>query len=222
VSFVCSVGNVPLAAVLWANGISFAGVMAFIFADLIVLPILAVYRKYYGWAFAARISVLMLAAMILAALAVDGLFSLAGLIPAQRPTTEDVFGSIQVDYKLVLNVAATMVFAALLWLTMRRGVRDPVCGMTVDRARALRETAAGATVFFCSEDCRSRYRADRSSRQRSAHERAGGRRPDEGTSIGSQTPGEQQPAGPGIAEPARGAGRAEERRSGPVAPPDRR
>src|SRR5665648_291299 len=110
--------------------------MAFIFADLIVLPILAVYRKYYGWAFAARISVLMLAAMILAALAVDGLFSLAGLIPAQRPTTEDVFGSIQVDYKLVLNVAATMVFAALLWLTVRRGVRDPVCGMTVDRARA--------------------------------------------------------------------------------------
>jgi uncharacterized protein len=58
-SFVCSVGNVPLAAVLWSGGISFAGVMAFIFADLIVLPILVIYRKYYGWAFALRITALL-------------------------------------------------------------------------------------------------------------------------------------------------------------------
>ena len=56
-SFVCSVGNVPLAAVLWSGGISFAGVMAFIFADLIVLPIIVAYRKYYGTAFALRITV---------------------------------------------------------------------------------------------------------------------------------------------------------------------
>ena len=55
-SFVCSIGNVPLAAVLWSGGISFAGVLAFIFADLIVLPIIAIYRKYYGTAFALRIT----------------------------------------------------------------------------------------------------------------------------------------------------------------------
>src|SRR3954447_22132936 len=55
-SFVCSVGNVPLAAVLWSGGISFSGVIAFLFADLIVLPILAIYRKYYGTAFTVRIS----------------------------------------------------------------------------------------------------------------------------------------------------------------------
>ncbi len=73
-SFVCSVGNIPLAAVLWSGGISFAGVMAFIFADLIVLPIVAIYRKYYGWAFTLRIVALMLVAMVIAALAVDGLF----------------------------------------------------------------------------------------------------------------------------------------------------
>src|SRR2546421_7782067 len=78
-SFVCSIGNVPLAAVLWSGGISFAGVMAFIFADLIVLPIIAAYRKYYGWTFTVRIVALMFVTMVVAALIVDGLFSLAGL-----------------------------------------------------------------------------------------------------------------------------------------------
>jgi uncharacterized protein len=112
-SFVCSVGNVPLAAVLWSGGISFAGVMAFIFADLIVLPIVVAYRKYYGTAFALRITALMFVCMVLAALAVDLLFGALGLIPAARPSTEDVFGSIAVDYKLVLNVVATAIFVAL-------------------------------------------------------------------------------------------------------------
>jgi uncharacterized membrane protein YraQ (UPF0718 family) len=115
-SFVCSVGNIPLAAVLWSGGISFAGVMAFIFADLIVLPIVLAYRKYYGWTFTLRIVAVMLLAMILAALAVDGLFSAAGLIPTTRPSREDIFGSVQVDYKLVLNLIGLAVFAALFWL----------------------------------------------------------------------------------------------------------
>ena len=83
-SFVCSVGNVPLAAVLWSGGISFAGVMAFIFADLIVLPIILAYRKYYGWAFTLRIAALMFVTMVIAALIVDGLFSAANLIPTGR------------------------------------------------------------------------------------------------------------------------------------------
>src|SRR5919206_1758493 len=100
-SFVCSVGNVPLAAVLWAGGISFAGVLAFLFADLIVLPIVAIYRKYYGTAFALRICALMLVAMIAAALVVDAAFGGLGLVPVQRPAADDVFGSIALDYKLV-------------------------------------------------------------------------------------------------------------------------
>ncbi len=116
-SFVCSVGNIPLAAVLWSGGISFAGVMAFIFADLIVLPIVLAYRKYYGWTFTLRIVALMLATMILAALAVDGLFSAAGLIPQTRPSRDDVFGAVQLDYKLVLNLVGLAVFAALFWLS---------------------------------------------------------------------------------------------------------
>jgi uncharacterized protein len=156
-SFVCSVGNVPLAAVLWAGGISFSGVMAFIFADLVVLPILAIYRKYYGTAFAARITVLMLTAMVGAALIVGGLFDLVGLVPDARPEPDDVFGTVQPDYKLVLNVLALALFAGLIALTVRRGATDPVCGMTVDRARAVTLEADGETLYFCSEHCRHVY-----------------------------------------------------------------
>jgi uncharacterized protein len=158
-SFVCSIGNVPLAAVLWSGGISFAGVMAFIFADLIVLPIVAIYRKYYGTAFALRISALMLVTMIAAALVVDGLFSVAGLVPTTRPSADDVFGEIRLDYKLVLNVIALAAFAALIALTRRRGATDPVCGMTVDRAKAVTLEDGGRTVYFCSEHCRQAYAA---------------------------------------------------------------
>ena len=121
-SFVCSVGNVPLAAVLWSGGISFAGVIAFIFADLIVLPIVLAYRKYYGTAFALRITALMFVTIVIAALVVDAVFGLAGLIPSgPRPTRMDVFGTIAVDYKLFLNVFGTAIFIALFWLTRGRG-----------------------------------------------------------------------------------------------------
>ncbi len=121
-SFVCSVGNVPLAAVLWSGGISFAGVVAFIFADLIVLPIVLAYRKYYGTAFALRITALMLLTMVIAALVIDVAFGVTGLIPdGPRPTRDDVFGTIAVNYKLFLNVVATVVFIALFALAARRG-----------------------------------------------------------------------------------------------------
>jgi YHS domain-containing protein len=158
-SFVCSIGNVPLAAVLWSGGISFAGVMAFIFADLIVLPIIAIYRKYYGTAYALRITALMFATMVLAALAVDLAFGALGLIPHARPSRDDVFGSIAVDYKLALNVLGVAVFAALFRLTARRGATDPVCGMKVDRGRAIVKDVGGKRLFFCSAHCLHAYEA---------------------------------------------------------------
>jgi uncharacterized protein len=160
VSFVCSIGNVPLAAVLWAGGISFAGVMAFIFADLIVLTIIAAYRKYYGTKYALRITALMFVTMVLAALVVDLLFSGLGLIPSTRPTQKDVFGSIQVDYKLFLNALGVVIFAALFALTARRGATDPVCGMTVERSKALTADHNQTTFYFCSEHCREAFLAD--------------------------------------------------------------
>ena len=122
-SFVCSIGNVPLAAVLWSGGISFAGVMAFIFADLIVIPIVLIYRKYYGAKFALRITALMFVTMVVAALIVDGLFSAVGLIPHGRPSRGDIFGHVAFDYKLVFNVLGFLVFATLFYLTMRRPAR---------------------------------------------------------------------------------------------------
>ncbi len=160
-SFVCSVGNVPLAAVLWSGGISFAGVMAFIFADLIVLPILAIYRKYYGTKFALRITALMFVTMVVAALVIDAVFSGVGLIPdGARPTRADIFSSISVDYKLFLNVAGLVVFGLLFWLTVRRGVTDPVCGMTVDRAKAVTKELDGRTFNFCSNHCLHAFEAE--------------------------------------------------------------
>ena len=159
-SFVCSIGNAPLAAVLWSGGISFGGVIAFIFADLIVLPIVLAYIKYYGREFALRITALMFVTIVLAALVVDGLFGLAGLIPDVRPSREDIFGSVELDYKLVLNVAGLIVFAALFYLTVRRGATDPVCGMKVDRSKAVRKEVAGETLYFCSEHCWHAFEAN--------------------------------------------------------------
>ncbi|MHB1468033.1 MAG: permease [Solirubrobacteraceae bacterium] len=160
-SFVCSVGNVPLAAVLWSGGISFAGVLAFLFADLIVLPIVAIYRKYYGTAYALRIVALMFVTMVLAALAVDGVFSVLGLIPSgSRPTRADIFSGISVNYKLGLNGLGLAIFAVLFWLTRRRGAKDPVCGMRVDRAKALTKRAGGVVYHFCSAHCLHAFEAN--------------------------------------------------------------
>jgi uncharacterized membrane protein YraQ (UPF0718 family) len=152
-SFVCSVGNVPLAAVLWSGGIGFAGVISFIFADLIVLPIVLIYRKYYGTRFTVRIVALMFVTIVIAALAVDGLFSVAGLIPHVHPTRADIFGKVTLNYKLFTNIFGLAVFASLFALTMRRGATDPVCGMKVDRARAIRAQIGGDMLYFCSEGC---------------------------------------------------------------------
>ncbi len=159
-TFVCSVGNVPLAAVLWSGGISFGGVIAFIFADLLVLPIIAIYRKYYGWNFTIRMSALMFVTMVAAALVINALFDAAGLIPTTRPTQSDVFGTFALDYKFVLNAIATIVFVTLLGLTIRRGAADPVCGMTVDRSKARRLEHAGTTYYFCSDNCLQAFQRD--------------------------------------------------------------
>jgi uncharacterized membrane protein YraQ (UPF0718 family) len=126
-SFVCSVGNVPLAAVLWSGGISFAGVLSFIFADLIILPLILAYRKFYGTPFTVRIVGLMFVTMVLAALIVAGVFDAAGLVPTgPRPTRANVFGTVAVDYKLFLNVLGVVIFVGLFWLARRRGAPGPV------------------------------------------------------------------------------------------------
>ena len=109
-SFVCSVGNVPLAAVLWAGGISFSGVMAFIYADLIVIPIVLIYRKFYGWKVTWRIVAIMFVCIVLAALAVDGIFSAADLVPTHRPSIDSIRNrGITWNYTTALNIVAFLV-----------------------------------------------------------------------------------------------------------------
>ncbi len=96
----------------------------------------------------------MFATMVLAALIVDGLFSGLGLIPAgPRPSRGDIFATITVNYELLLNALGLLIFAGLFWLTHRQGATDPVCGMTVDKAKALRLDFTGDTLYFCSEHC---------------------------------------------------------------------
>jgi uncharacterized membrane protein YraQ (UPF0718 family)/YHS domain-containing protein len=161
-SFVCSVGNIPLAAVLWAGGISFAGVIAFIYADLITLPILLIYRKYYGTRFALKLAALMFTTIIIAALAVDLLFSALGAIPGDRPSIESITErGITWNYTAVLNILFTLVAATLILLTIRRGTTDPVCGMRVDRyATDHKLEHAGQTVYFCSAGCKHAFEGD--------------------------------------------------------------
>ena len=143
-SFVCSVGNVPLAAVLWSGGIGFAGVLSFLFADLIVLPIVAIYRRYYGGRFATRIVALMFVTMVLASLAVAGLFDATGLVPSgPRPSRTDVFGSVAVNYKLALNVVGVAIFVALFALRAPRGVRTTVGQQSDTAAPATRNSTVG-------------------------------------------------------------------------------
>ena len=122
-----------------------------------MLPIVVAYRKYYGWSFAWRIIALMFVTMVIAALVIDLLFSGLGAVPATRPTRSDVFGSIKLDYKLVLNAVSAVLFGALFWLTVRRGAIDPVCGMSVDRAKAPSAERDGRTYYFCSEHCRHEF-----------------------------------------------------------------
>ncbi|MFJ7278391.1 permease [Kitasatospora sp. NPDC098663] len=121
-SFVCSIGNVPLAVVLWKGGISFGGVVAFIFADLLILPILNIYRKYYGRRTALFLLGTFYAAMVVAGYTVEFLFGALGLVPDQREAEIPMAG-IEWNYTTWLNIAFLLLAAALLARFLRTGGR---------------------------------------------------------------------------------------------------
>jgi uncharacterized membrane protein YraQ (UPF0718 family) len=120
VSFVCSIGNVPLAAVLWNGGISFGGVISFIFADLIILPIILIYRKYYGTKMALRITGIFYLVMVLAGYIVELVFTPLGLVPTVR-NAKVIEASISWDYTTYLNIAFLILAAVLIWRFVRSG-----------------------------------------------------------------------------------------------------
>ena len=170
ISFVCSIGNVPLAAALWNGGISFGGTIAFVFADLITLPLLFIYRRYYGTRLTAKLLAVFWATMSAAGLATEYLFKALGLLPAPSGghgrVGRDVFGW---NYTTVLDVVALIAFAALYWLYRNRErfgggagyAKDPVCGMQVQIAHAPASTTHhGHDYHFCSDHCARRFSAD--------------------------------------------------------------
>src|SRR5213594_1120176 len=177
-SFVCSVGNIPLAAVLWNGGISFGGVIAFIFADLIILPILNIYRKYYGRRMALYLLVTFSATMVAAGLIVEDAFDALRLVPSNHHVavldTQPAW-----NYTTFLDIACLLLMAVLAWRFVTTGgiemlraharrpqpgaqlVRDPVCGMSVDPATATQQADfGGETYYFCSAGCRSVFEGD--------------------------------------------------------------
>src|SRR6266566_3971198 len=120
VSFVCSVGNVPLAAVLWRGGISFGGVVSFIFADLITLPVLDIYRKYYGWKVMGYILLTFYITMAAAGYVVEFLFQALGIIPQDRKVVAITEG-IQWNYTSILNIIFLVLAAILVIRFIRTG-----------------------------------------------------------------------------------------------------
>ena len=168
ISWVCSIGNVPLAAALWQGGISFGGVIAFLFADLIAMPLLIIYRKFYGTRLAVRLVAIFYVVMVTAGLITEGLFELFGAVPTERPTViaTDHF---EWNYTTYLNILFLLVAAAILFLHSNRDrlggggglAFDPVCGMQVRRANAPASLQTNdGSVQFCSDRCRDRYESD--------------------------------------------------------------
>jgi uncharacterized membrane protein YraQ (UPF0718 family) len=168
-SFVCSIGNVPMAAALWHGGIGFGGVISFIFADLVALPLVVIYRKYYGPRLALRLFVTFWAVMAAAGLIVELLFGGLGVIPTDRPANVVPTGFAW-NETTVLNIVFIGVFAVLFWLHRQRPASDrdrgpehatdPMCGMQVRIASApATRRHDGTTTWFCSDRCAERFDA---------------------------------------------------------------
>jgi uncharacterized protein len=144
-SFVCSIGNVPLAAVLWNGGISFGGAISFIFADLIVIPILRIYRKYYGGHVTVFLFVTFYVAMASAGLLVEILFGALGLIPTER-NAQVIEASVTWNYTTILNIVFLTLALVLVVRFLRTGGPAMLRAMSAQPAAA--ETGA-ETMFVC-------------------------------------------------------------------------
>ncbi len=178
VSFVCSIGNVPLAAALWKGGISFGGVISFIFADLIAFPLLLIYRRYYGTRLMLRMLAVFWALMSTAGLLTELLFRGAGLVPTARPTTVAP-AHFSWNYTTYLNLVFLLLFGVLYWLYRNRerlgagsrDARDPVCGMQVEKAHAPASLDRdGTRYYFCSDRCAERFDAEEERRTGTSRE----------------------------------------------------
>lgn len=175
-SFVCSVGNIPLAAVLWNGGISFGGVISFIFADLLILPIINIYRKYYGKRMSIYLLIVSFISMALAGFLIEIIFQTMGIVPAHgqvvilesKPT---------LNYTTILNLISIMLIVVLGWKFLQTGgsamlaametpvkndehnIKDLICGMMVNsRETKEKVTYKSITYYFCSSGCKETFK----------------------------------------------------------------
>jgi YHS domain-containing protein/uncharacterized membrane protein YraQ (UPF0718 family) len=164
-SWVCSIGNVPLAAALWSGGISFGGVISFIFADLIAMPLILIYRKFYGTKLTLRIVGLFYVLMATAGLATEGIFRLFHAVPTTR-TLQVTSAHFEWNYTTFLNILFLVLAVGVWWLARNKKrfgggtgyAIDPACGMQVRKADAPATAVVnGDTLYFCSDRCHSRY-----------------------------------------------------------------
>ena len=164
-SFVGSIGNVPFAVALWGGGVGFAGVIAFVYADLITIPVLNVYRKYYGWKVMLYILGVFFVTMAFSGFLMEVLFNALGIVPnltgGNTPNEKAYF---KLNYTFYLNLIAFALTGFLLYVYRRGlgapgGYRDPVCGMqTDDSGPSL--THDGETYYFCSQRCKQSFEDD--------------------------------------------------------------
>ena len=168
ISFVCSVGNVPLASALWHGGLSFGGTISFIFADLIALPLVLIYRKYYGTKLAIRLTLVFWLVMSLSGFITELIFQLLGQIPVASHSMSHS-NSIGWNYTTVLDVIALIVIIWVYWMYRTRLVegddqefaKDWVCGMQVRISDApANYELNGKAYYFCMPGCKESFAAD--------------------------------------------------------------
>jgi hypothetical protein len=134
-TFIGSMGNVPLAAMLWSKNASFGGVMAFLGADLVAATVIYLHAKYYGWRYAAYLSAVLYVSMVTAGITVHYIFAALGIIPSERPSLREMV-RFEIDYTFWLNIVFLLLGAALLWLHFRGGSDEKQAARRGERLEA--------------------------------------------------------------------------------------
>ena len=165
ISFVCSVGNVPLGAALWNSGISFGGTISFIFADLVALPLVLIYKKFYGTKLSLKLVAVFWFTMSLSGFLTEKIFDLAGALPKHHALVAHA-SRIGNNFTSWMNLVALLLSIAIiaLYLTRNKGedspyANDPICGMQVEKATAAATYEhAGVMYYFCAPGCMDSFK----------------------------------------------------------------
>lgn len=166
ISFVCSVGNVPLGAALWNSGISFGGTISFIFADLVALPLVLIYRKFFGLKLSLKLVAVFWFTMSLSGLLTEKLFAIFKILPTKRALVAHA-SRIGNNFTSWMNLIALLAAIGVIYLYMTRDrsdsspyAKDPICGMQVEKATASAiYEGDGVKVYFCSPDCMESFKS---------------------------------------------------------------